>query len=92
MVGGREGIVLMRVPVGCGLLGGAGEGLFVPGWPRLEDGFMVPSGRCGMGGPSWHGARARKGVPGQSEDCPRLLPGPKRRVEAPGEHELSGVG
>jgi hypothetical protein len=30
---------------GCGLLGGA----VCSQWPRFRDGFMVPSGRCGMG-------------------------------------------
>lgn len=38
------------------------EGLFVPGQSRFKDSFMVPSGKCGTGGPSWHKARAGNGA------------------------------
>lgn len=37
---------------------------------HVGDGFMVPSGRCGMGGPSWHRARAGKGALGHSGELP----------------------
>lgn len=52
------------------------EGLFVPGWLRFRDGFMVPSGRCGMGGPNWHRARGGKGAPGHSGELPPAVDWP----------------
>lgn len=55
---------------GVGFPGKGREGLFVPGQPRFGYGFMVPSGRCGTGGPSWHRPRAGKGAPGHSEKLP----------------------
>lgn len=52
------------------------EGLFVPGQSRFKDGFMVPSGKCGTGEPSWHRARAGNGALGHSGSCPPAVTWP----------------
>lgn len=60
----------MTVPVGCGSWEGPGRDCLFLGWPRFGDCFMVPSGRCGLGGPSWHRAMGGEGGIGHSGEMP----------------------
>lgn len=73
----RQGRGVFLVRLQWGVASWEGPGRAVCSWAaQVRDGFMVPSGRCGSGGPRWPWARAGRGHQGTLRSCPPAVAWP----------------